>query len=162
MSRAQSFPDNRQEFSGMSLVQRLFDPDIFCSWLAALPACCDCINRRSRDMLMEKLWSYLLPLPKNLLLQENSVIRSYIFWRSLTFVFASPSRPWESDLWQGRQGWDVPSALQRLHAAQGLQRRWVGLRPPIPGWKKKVRQWQPLHMSVTPIWRAWKCPGPCN
>lgn len=85
MSRAQSFPDNRQDFSGMSLVQRLFDPDIFCSWLAALPACWDCINRRTGDMLMEKLWNYLSPLPKNPLSEKNSVIRSYIFLKELHF-----------------------------------------------------------------------------
>lgn len=94
MSRAQSFPDNRQEFSGVSLLQ------------TSLPsaACCDCRNRRTGEMLMEKLWSYLLPLPKNLLLQENSVIRSCIFWRILTLVFAWQTVRIRSTTKQAREG----------------------------------------------------------
>jgi len=105
--------------------------------------------------------SYCLFL-KKLLLQGHSVFRTYTFWRSLSSLCASPSRPWESDLWQSRERWDLPSALQCLHAAQRLQRWWVVFRPLIPGLKKKVRQWQPPGPSVTPSWRIWKCPGPCS
>lgn len=58
------------------------------------------------------------------------------FWRSLTSLLASTSRPRESDLWQSRERWNLPSALQRLHAAQRLQRWWVVFRPSFQTWKR--------------------------